>query len=253
MITDHDWPALASKLPQSNNAPATTAVAKPGERSDIKCFRCKGNHHIKDCPKKKTKDRDAEKDADASTDEPAAKKAKNPLPAWRYIEPKDLTVPIIDVNEKQWKFCTKCVCRQSGKKGLYLLSHFDSEHKDDYTPPGPVNESNLASVDVPLGIPAATTRDPTSISSADDNDPIEFQGAWCASVSHADVATTFLVRPDESEPDPDADTDNEVVDAEDDLPFCLCVRPPPLVSLSSPRSHGLIMLLTPPSSRVCLP
>jgi hypothetical protein len=147
------------------------------------------------------------------------------LPAWRYIEPKDLTVPIINVNEKQWKFCTKFVCRQSGKKGLYLLSHFDSEHKDDYTPPGPANESNLASVDVPLGIPAATTRDPTSISSADDDDPIELQGAWCASVSHAaDVATAFLVRPDESEPDPDADTDDELVDAADDLPL-LIMRP----------------------------
>ena len=57
------------------------------------------------------------------------------------------------------------------KKGLYLLSHFDHEHRDDYTPPAPANESNLVSVDVPMGIPAATTRDP-SVVLFEHDDPI---------------------------------------------------------------------------------
>jgi hypothetical protein len=213
LVTDHDWPALAAKLPQSNNASANSAV-KPGDKSDIKCFRCKGNHHIKDCPKK-TKHKDTGVDKDA--DEPAAKKVKTAVPAWRYVEPKNLTVALVDDNGKNWKFCTKCVCRHSGKTGLYLLSHFDSEHKADFVSPS--NEGNLASVDVPLGIPAATTRDPTSVSSEEDEDPIEFQGAWCASVSNSAAAAAFL--DSDVSIDDDYDDVEEVVDSEDDLPLLI--------------------------------
>jgi hypothetical protein len=137
--------------------------------------------------KAKNKDKDSDKDSD----EPAAKKTQSALPAWRFVEPKDLKTALVDDNGKKWTFCTKCVCRQSGKKGLYLLSHFDHEHKDDYTPPAPVNKSNLASVDVPMGIPAATTRDPSAVPFEDDEDPIEFQGSWCTAVSNADATAAF--------------------------------------------------------------
>ena len=219
LITDHDWPALlATKLPQSNHAAANSS-AKSGDRGDkhnIKCFCCKGNHRVKDCPKRaKNKDRDADKDVDKdSDDQPPAKKPKSTLPAWRYVEPNDLTTALVDDNDKQWKFCTKCVCRQSGKRGLYLLSHFDSEHKDDYTPPAPANESNLASVDVPMGIPAATTRDP-SVVLFEDDDPIEFQGAWCAAVSNAEAVAAFPVV---TVDDPPAD-DASLASDDDDASF----------------------------------
>jgi hypothetical protein len=219
LITDHDWPALlATKLPQSNHAAANSS-AKSGDRGDkhnIKCFCCKGNHRVKDCPKRaKNKDRDADKDVDKdSDDQPPAKKPKSTLPAWRYVEPNDLTTALVDDNDKQWKFCTKCVCRQSGKRGLYLLSHFDSEHKDDYTRPAPANETNLASVDVPMGIPAATTRDP-SVVLFEDDDPIEFQGAWCAAVSNAEAVAAFPVV---TVDDPPAD-DASLASDDDDASF----------------------------------
>ena len=95
---------------------------------------------------------------------------------------------------------------------MYLLSHFDHEHKDDYTPPAPVNESNLASVDVPMGIPAATTRDP-SVVLFEDDDPLEFQGAWCAAVSNTDADAAFRVITvlDDS----DDDDDDSVLDSDD--------------------------------------
>ena len=94
------------------------------------------------------------------------------------------------------------------KKGLYLLSHFDSEHKHDYAPPTPVNEGNLASVDVPMGIPAATTRDPTTVPLDHDDDPIEFQGAWCTTVSNAQAAAAFAVTAvDDSDDDDDLVSD----------------------------------------------
>ena len=44
---------------------------------------------------------------------------------------------------------------------------------------------------MPLGVLAPTTRDPTSITSDEDDDPIEFQGAWCASVSNSAAVAAF--------------------------------------------------------------
>jgi hypothetical protein len=136
--------------------------------------------------KNKVKDADKEKDSD----EPAAKKARIGLAAWKYLEPKDLTKPLVE-DGKEWKFCTKCKCRKTDKVGIYQLSHFDSEHIDNYSGP---NEGNLASVHVPLGIPAATTKDPsknTDDDGDDDEDDIEFVGAWCAPVvSFADPDLT---------------------------------------------------------------
>jgi hypothetical protein len=240
LVTDHDWPALAVKLPQSNNASANPA-SKPGDKSDIKCFRYKGNHHVKDCPKKaKFKD----KDADNNTSEPAAKKIKTAIPAWRYVEPKDLTVALVDDNGKHWKFCTKCVCRQSGKRGLYLLSHFDSDHREDNFVPSTQHESNLASVEAPLGIPAATTRDPNSVLSEEDEDPIEFLGAWCSAVSNSAAAAAFLVSPSSVD---DSNAEEAAVASDDDPPH-LIPRPPALdaddlASLSSSSSVEREMLL----------
>jgi hypothetical protein len=66
-------------------------------------------------------------------------------------------------------------------------SHIDSEHQDDRSPPV---ESNMAAVDVPLGVPAVTTVNPIT-DSFETDDPIDFQGAWCASVAMSDVARAF--------------------------------------------------------------
>lgn len=46
-------------------------------------------------------------------------------------------------------------------------------------------------MDVPPGIPDITTKDPLSSEDFVHYDPIEFQGAWCASVSEADAASMF--------------------------------------------------------------
>ena len=61
LIASHDWPALALKLPESNNASSTSGG------DSRKCFRCQGDHLIKDCPlqiadnKKKDKTKDTSK------------------------------------------------------------------------------------------------------------------------------------------------------------------------------------------------
>ena len=154
---------------------------------DRKCFRCQGDHHVRDCPKKaaaaeaRAKDRPKE-----NQDAPAAKKVKvekTELPAWRYLEPKDLKATLLD-DGRTWKFCTKCKCKKSGRVGLYILSHFDHEHDDNYNVK---KEGNLASVQgVPLGIPDSTV---TARSLDELDDDIEFQGigAWCTAVDPTGV------------------------------------------------------------------
>ena len=113
LITDRDWPALADKLPESNNAPAPASrpstYATTGE---IKCFRCGGPHHIRDCRRlAKVKDKTVRFDRsvkfDASTErrdgnEPQTKKSRGEFPAWRYAEPKDLTKALVDDDGRKW-------------------------------------------------------------------------------------------------------------------------------------------------------
>ena len=86
-----------------------------------------------------------------------------------------MTKPITE-DGKDWKFCTKCKCKKTGRHGIYQLSHFDAEHIDNF---GKQNEGNLASVDDPhpftLGIPAITTSKPSGLFDGGD---IEFVGAW---------------------------------------------------------------------------
>ena len=97
LISFHDWPALATKLPESYNAETSAGNIKkhaerPGSKGkeEPKCFRCQGPHLVKDCPKKSNKDREkanAENGADSDAT-PAAKKAKTALAAWKYLEPR---------------------------------------------------------------------------------------------------------------------------------------------------------------------
>jgi hypothetical protein len=51
------------------------------------------------------------------------------LASWKYVESKDITNSHKDGNGYEWKFCTKCTCKATHKKGFYQLTHSDSEHK----------------------------------------------------------------------------------------------------------------------------
>ena len=189
LISTHDWPALATKLPESNYSSDSKAAGRP--RPSIKCFRCQGDHHIRDCPKNKQ----TKMDKPAASTSGDSKKSDAPsraLAAWKYVEPKLLTVPVVDAEGKEWKFCTKCKCRHTDKVGLYQLSHYDSEHIDNYKPPE--TEGNLAVVadphPIPLGPPAATTVPPTLDSSS--SSEIEFIGIWHTPVFHANTYASVV-------------------------------------------------------------
>jgi hypothetical protein len=93
----------------------------------------------------------------------------------------------IDDNEKECKFCTRCICKAPGKKRIYQLSHLDSEHNDDRV--SKKAEANLTRVEdndpsdyIPYGTPAVTTREPTV--DASDDDEIVYTGAWFTPVEY---------------------------------------------------------------------
>jgi hypothetical protein len=203
LISTHDWPALTTKLPESNNSSADDInkdSTKTPRAGTIKCFRCKGDHHIRDCPKTVKKDKDS---SAALPDSNKSKKPERPpLAAWKYIEPKDLTVPVVDNEGQEWKFCTHCKCRRTDKVGIYQLSHFDADHVNNYQPPPRTSEGNLAAVTdphpIPDGPPAATTTESHLDSSAVSD--IEFIGVWHTPVepsptSYASAVTRGTPKP----------------------------------------------------------
>ncbi len=227
LLSQHRWPALTGQLPQSNNSSTqstgpTTPGRSTGNSSAVvlngrRCVRCQGDHLVRDyhlsAPAGGTS---------GSTEGTTATRVRTPLAAWKYVRPPDLTVARVDTQGQQWKFCTKCKCRATNTVGICQLSHFDSEHIDNYrrptvtptaAPPAPAPtgsdtsssspiapQSNLTSVanpnPIPPGPPDVSIRDPE----LDHNfNEIEFTGMWCTSVEAdftADATVTCYVPED---------------------------------------------------------
>ena len=101
LLTEHDWPAIASTLPQANVAAAPSANVAPtvtsaastttssastsGARRTIRCFRCQGAHHVRDCTEPEN----------SGSNNTNAHRVARPLADWKYIRPADLTVPCL--------------------------------------------------------------------------------------------------------------------------------------------------------------
>jgi hypothetical protein len=199
-------------LPQSNNASVSPSISTPptgtnGTTRTIRCFRCRGNHHVRDCPNP----------APAAGTNESGTRAPRPLADWKYIRPADLTQAYVDNHGRSWKFCTHCRCRATQCVGIYQLSHFDSEHRSpDPGPSGPdatptpavtavvshnlptAPSGNLTQVNnpqaIPPGPPEITIRSDTVVLDDDDDpDAIEFQGMWCVPVVGHDEANVSVV------------------------------------------------------------
>jgi hypothetical protein len=186
LITDHDWPALTAKLPESNNASMNNTTSTVVQHRDTfvenrTCHHCNEKGHIRPhCPKLAhlrngggTRARSAPEETKTEALIP------KPLASCKFIEPKDITISHTDEDGKAWKFCTKCKYKVSNKVGLFQLSHFDSEHVDNFRASlgaqANLTSGNDPNGGIPAGPPLSTVLEPAP---ADENEMV-FTGAWC--------------------------------------------------------------------------
>ena len=172
LIADSDWPALATKLPESNS----TGDADDSKLLDkIQCYRCKQYGHKANnpiCPLFST--RRSTGSGNNEVQEGPSDKRNKPKDPWKYIEPRDLTQPV-EIDGRKWYYCTKCKCRATGKVGFYQLSHTDATHDPNWRP-----ESNSTPIADPDSTPVPPLR-PSDLAHALDNDLV-FTGVNLAPV-----------------------------------------------------------------------
>ena len=101
LISDSDWPALATKLPESNTIPVTPDQSPTNPSStgqNVQCYKCKQLGHKANNPSCPMYNKSGKRDN--SSGPPTRLKPKDP---WKYVEPRDLSKPaIIDDKEFFW-------------------------------------------------------------------------------------------------------------------------------------------------------
>jgi hypothetical protein len=203
-IRDHEWPALASTLPESNNAMILTRY-NCGENGHIKpnCPKLNDGHRTSNVTPTTTPEGPPPPPAPNVTPPPTPKavvekkdgeRVRRPMAALKRIRPFDITVAHIDNDGKEWNFRTKFTDKHSGKQGLFNLRQFDADHKYGFRHPTPAE--NLTMLGDPLdnvtvGPPLATTVEPN-----EELDPNEltFTGDWCCPSENAPQGKTTVTR-----------------------------------------------------------
>ena len=101
LISDSDWPVLATKLPESNTIPVTPNQSPTDQSStgqNAPCYKCKQFGHKTNNPIYPMYDKSAKRDNSSS--QPIRHKPKDP---WKYMEPRDLSKPVI-IDDKECFF-----------------------------------------------------------------------------------------------------------------------------------------------------
>ena len=160
------------------------------------CFECGNIEHYRDtCPKLNRQKGGNNNNNNATNKD------------WKYIAPLDETTTLKRDN-KEWKFCSHCKCRHTGKIGLYNLSHTSSEHRfkqvasDEITvleTPAGNNASIGMETNESDGNTTNGTKSKNNNNEENEND-LQFEGAWMAEVSNDDTmnvvtVTVTLVKP----------------------------------------------------------
>jgi hypothetical protein len=223
LLKYHKWPALASKLPQSNYVSKKNGGS---DRVDTRtCYKCNKVGHIATYFPDKTEKTSHVSHTKKSEPAGAAREAKV-LASWKYIEPKDISVIHKDEEGREWIFCMKFKCKATNKKGFFQLTHLDSEHNDEHWKTYKKVEANLTKIHddpshaIPLGPPAVTTLERTS--GSEDEDEMTFTGAWYTPALPIDspndkeeFSPAAYCCPTESEP-PALIPRHEIYDSDDD-------------------------------------
>jgi hypothetical protein len=109
-------------------------------RTSFKCN--KVGHNAPNCPEKTSNVSGTKKTEPAGDD-----REVKVLASWKYIEPKDILVNHKDDEGREWKFCMKCKCKATNKKGFFQLTHLDSDHNDDHWKKYKKVEANITKVE----------------------------------------------------------------------------------------------------------
>ena len=219
LVTDKDWPALTAAPPQSNLSPIidTSGSQKPPKTDDTnkvknakghKCFDCQSEYHLRGnsaCPNFGGERRPKVDRENGDTPRPRA--------PWKYIKPADISNVITDQNGKTWKFCTKCVCKLTGKVGFYNQYHDTAGHTDRGGGGGAAAAAAAAAAAGPpagTGAPqanlspssyadAAKAKATGTVASEDiliDDNALEFDGLWMKSSNHQAYLTSSVPDPE---------------------------------------------------------
>ena len=215
LVKDHAWPALTATKPSGNYTHISSGSTDGGSnKGGSKRSKKQGN----------------------------GQSPINENHKWRYVKPTDENQILKDGKGKEWKWCSKCVCRFTGNTGFYNRTHTTQEHKtktqsttstsSTNTPPtdpvdmaaaaaaaatsnGSSTSNDLAANNNPTSsnVTSNGTSDSSSVNNAsinNRNNQLEWSGAWCTIIDDQHNAS-----PTESTA-PSSDS-NALIDAEADV------------------------------------
>ena len=157
LLKSNSWPAIADSVPEGNNA-----SFNPGRNTD------ESNSDPKvDSTTNTTSNDSNNRNPKTGNEEKVSIIALSPK-VWKYIKPADPD-QIIKVKGKEYFWCSKCTCYNSGKTGMYNLTHRTSQHKrgvgreassgESQPSPNDTSDSaNLSSVVKPSSNPSSITQ-----------------------------------------------------------------------------------------------
>ena len=153
LFKDKDWPTLTSSF-ESNNV-TTVISSRKAQDKKKRCHECGSEDHLQNtcpllgrAPHQKQQSLIASSSSGSSSSSTNAPSSSSDDPSikypWKYIHLTDEN-QTMTMDDKIWKFCKHCVCRQTKKKGFYNLSHTSSEHIDNFRSTQTLSNTNSSS------------------------------------------------------------------------------------------------------------
>ena len=189
LLKSNSWPALASSIPESNNAPSYSVVDNAVNSS----ARNNGNDDSNGNNRN-----DANPNNNGGSNGNPNNPTRSPImlssKVWKYLKPADLD-QCIEVNGSTYYWCGKCVCRNTSKVGLYNLTHSTSQHRrspaasSTRTTDNTTNSANLSSV-------PTLTNETDSPSSPSNSSVVKDKSVKFADPVNQDVKDDEVIDPD---------------------------------------------------------
>ena len=231
LLKSNSWPALAPSAPEGNNAP----FRQRSDNDDNEERTPSGNGG--------RNNRRTNEGGNGNSDNQYRSPIMLSPKVWKYIKPADPD-QCIEVNGNTYYWCGKCVCRNTGKTGLYNLTHKTSQHqRRNPNPPAQGENDGANNRDNPDGSANLSPVDAEENSSATKD-------------SKGKDSKEVAVDTDEDKVDPDPDgfqfhgafmnaTEEEedelwlsaVNDSDEDESFLEEVIPPPTLQENVPHSN----------------